>query len=92
MISALTDPANKAVPAGAAAPLIGLTVTALIAHFGPLTGCGMNPARDLGPRFVTAVTGWGKVAFSHPGWWIYTAGPFVGAVIGGSLYKVLLAR
>eukprot|EP00729_Bicosta_minor_P001899 gene1899-1396_t len=47
----------------------------------------MNPARDLGPRVVTMLTGWGKASF-NPGFWIYTAGPLVGAVAGGALYNL----
>lgn len=48
-----------------------------------------SKARDLGPRVVTMLTGWGKASF-NPGFWIYTAGPLVGAVAGGALYNVLL--
>merc|ERR1712107_846050 len=64
--------------------LIGSVVAVLITIFGPLTGCGMNPARDLGPRLVSFAAGWGSVAWSH--WWIYTLGPVVGAVLGGAFY------
>ena len=49
LISALTDTAAGSVPDGAAPALIGGTVGVLIGTFGPVTGCGMNPARDLGP-------------------------------------------
>jgi len=50
---------------------------ALVGMFGPVTGCGMNPARDLGPRLITALAGWKGAAFS-PGWPIYTVGPLIG--------------
>ena len=56
----------------------------------PLNGCGMNPARDLGPRLVTAVAGWGAASLS-PGFWVYTIGPLVGAVLGGALHNMLLS-
>ena len=49
LIAALTDTAAGSVPDGAAPALIGGTVGVLIGTFGPVTGCGMNPARDLGP-------------------------------------------
>ncbi len=39
---------EKTVPPGAAPALVGLTVFGLAAQYGPVTGCGMNPARDLG--------------------------------------------
>ena len=44
---AVTDETNN-VPKGAAPGLIGITVALLAAQYGPVTGCGMNPARDLG--------------------------------------------
>jgi glycerol uptake facilitator-like aquaporin len=88
MVFAITDP-NKTVPDAAGPVLVGGTVATLILGVAPLTGCGMNPARDLGPRLVTAAVGWGGAAMS-PGFWIYTAGPFAGAVLGGALYNMLL--
>merc|ERR1719321_1029024 len=87
MIFAITDP-NNTVPSDAAAPvLIGATVAAFISIFAPITNCGMNPARDLGPRLVTAFAGWGSAAASS--WWIYTFGPIIGAVLGGALYQAM---
>ena len=49
----------------------------------------MNPARDLGPRLVTHMAGWGAANLSY-GWWAYTAGPVVGAILGGALYQQIL--
>lgn len=83
LVFALTDPRGT-VPRDAAPVLIGSVVAVLITIFGPMTGCGMNPARDLGPRLVSFAAGWGSVAWSH--WWIYTLGPVVGAVLGGAFY------
>lgn len=87
-IFALTDP-KKSVPSAAAPALIGTTVTALASQFAPVTGCGMNPARDLGPRLVTAATGWGAAAW-HPAWWVYSVGPVAGAILGGAAYNTLM--
>jgi len=84
MIFTLTD-ADGSVPKDMAPILIGATVTAMITIMGPLTGCGMNPARDLGPRLVTFFAGWGSIAWSS--WWIYTLGPITGAVLGGYVYN-----
>jgi len=86
-IFCFTDP-EKGVPADAAPALIGLTVGSLVHVFAPVTGCGMNPARDLGPRLVTMATGWGGAALSS-GWWVYTAGPLLGGVLGGAAYIAL---
>ena len=61
MVMGITD-SEKSVPPSAQPILIGTTVGTLIATFGPVTQCGMNPARDLGPRLVTLCTGWGSAA------------------------------
>ena len=86
VIFALGDARNN-VPAGAAPALVGATVTSLIAVFGPVTGAGMNPARDLGPRLVTLAAGWGGASLSGAA--VYTAGPVIGAILGGGLYDAL---
>ena len=63
---------------------IGATVAALLAMYAPITQAGWNPARDFGPRIVAACAGWGRVAIPGPrsGFWIYIAGPFIGAPAG----------
>ena len=88
LISAIGDAAADSVPAGAQPALVGASVTMLIGTFGSVTGCGMNPARDLGPRLVTLLTGWGAAAL-HPGWWVYTLGPLVGGPLGALAYQQL---
>eukprot|EP00658_Telonema_sp_P-2_P061955 TRINITY_DN5060_c0_g1_i6.p1 TRINITY_DN5060_c0_g1~~TRINITY_DN5060_c0_g1_i6.p1 ORF type:complete len:118 (-),score=11.01 TRINITY_DN5060_c0_g1_i6:365-718(-) len=84
LVFGLTDPRNS-VPDAASPVLIGATVASLVAVYGPMTGCGLNPARDLGPRLVTALTGWKGAALRSA--WVYTAGPTVGAVLGGAAYQ-----
>jgi len=84
MIFTVTD-ADGSVPKNVAPFLIGATITTMITVFGPLTGAGMNPARDIGPRLVTFFAGWGSVALTSC--WIYTVGPITGAVLGGYLYN-----
>lgn len=41
----------------------------------PLTGCGINPARSLGPMLITIIAG-SKAGYE--GWWVYYIAPFVG--------------
>jgi MIP family channel proteins len=87
LIFAIGDPKNN-VPGGAAPALVGASVTCLVAVFGPVTGAGMNPARDLGPRLVATAAGWRGTAASAA---IYTVGPVCGAIAGGGLYDALSA-
>eukprot|EP00466_Bigelowiella_natans_P004331 jgi/Bigna1/52613/estExt_Genewise1Plus.C_90196 len=88
-VFALTDEDNS-VPSAAAPALIGTTVMTLVNVFGPVTGCGMNPARDIGPRIVTALTGWGKMSWHS--WMPYTVGPLIGGTLGGALYNVFAGK
>ena len=89
LVFAITDE-NGSVPADAAPPLIGTTVAVLVATFGGVTGCGMNPARDLGPRLASAVAGFGPAAMQSA--WLYTAGPIVGAILGGRIYMETIGK
>ncbi len=95
MVGALTSERNMArPPAGATAVMIGLTVAAIISVIAPLTQAGLNPARDLGPRLVAFMFGWGEIAIPGPrnGWLlVYVVAPCVGALIGGGIQR-LLAR
>jgi glycerol uptake facilitator protein len=64
MIFALTEGCNVGRPDDALAPVfIGLTVTSIICLMAPLTQAGLNPARDLGPRLVAWLMGWGGRRF-----------------------------
>lgn len=92
MILALTDARSKARPGTLAPFFIGFTVAVLIALFAPITQAGWNPARDLGPRIIAYLAGWGGVAIPGPGggFWVYILGPLVGAPIGALLYDALV--
>ena len=56
---------NAAIAVGATVALLGLFAS-------PISGASMNPARTLGPDIV---------ANDYAGWWVYIAGPVIGAVI-----------
>jgi glycerol uptake facilitator protein len=91
MIFAATDERNPTRPSSGATPfVVGMTVTVLISLFAPLTMAGWNPARDLGPRIVAMLVGYGQLAFQE-GFWAYLLGPCFGAPIGGLLYDHLIA-
>ena len=91
MVFALTEGCNVGRPDDALAPVfIGLTVTSIICLIAPLTQAGLNPARDLGPRLVAWLMGWGDAAFpDHVGGFIhvYVLAPLLGGV-GASLVFV----
>lgn len=55
-----------------AALAVGSTVALLGLFASPISGASMNPARSLGPDIVGT---------DYTGWWVYVAGPVIGAVI-----------
>ena len=55
-----------------AALAVGSTVALLGLFASPISGASMNPARTLGPDIIS-----GK----YTGWWVYIAGPVIGAAI-----------
>lgn len=90
LIFSLTEGCNLGRPDDALAPLfIGLTVTVIIAVIAPLTQAGLNPARDLSPRLLSYLAGWGKAAFPDQGFGfltVYVLGPLVGAGAASVLF------
>ncbi len=94
VILGITDPRNRGAVAAHAPWAIGLTVTALISLIAPLTMGAFNPARDLGPRIVAALAGWGAEVFrvNGIGWLtVYVVSPILGAQLGGLIYQKILA-
>jgi glycerol uptake facilitator protein len=102
-VFAVIDEFNTPVRANLAPIAIGAVVVAIGLSFGANAGYAINPARDLGPRLLAWVAGWGKVAM--PGdygnisgyFWIPIIGPFLGGLIGAYAYDfmvrdVLVAR
>jgi glycerol uptake facilitator protein len=71
-----------------------LAVAAAILALAPLTQCGINPARDLGPRLVAWAAGFGPAAFpgSQGGWWVYVLGPLAGGLVGAAVAAQLTGR
>ena len=95
VVFCLTDRGNRARPRGLTAATIGLTVTLLISLLAPLTMACFNPARDLGPRVFSALSGWGAVPFrvNGAGWWmVYIVAPVVGGLLGGGIYTACFKR
>ncbi len=94
MIFALTEGCNVGRPDGGVAPVfIGLTVTSIICLIAPLTQAGLNPARDLGPRLVAWLMGWGDAAFPDRvgGFFhVYVLAPLLGGVAASLFFVRIL--
>jgi glycerol uptake facilitator protein len=96
VLFALTDERNQPPKANLAPFVVGLVVVAIGISFGANSGYAINPARDLGPRLLAGIAGWGSNAV--PGdygdisfyMWIPIVGPLVGAGIGAVVYDLLI--
>ena len=64
----------------AAAIAIGATVGLDAMFGGPISGASMNPARSIGPAFVSG---------DLHALWVYIAAPLVGAAMGAAIYRFL---
>lgn len=65
LINAITDGKNMQVAKGLVPIAIGLTdLGLLIFAYSYNCGAPINPARDLAPRILTAIAGWGSLPFS----------------------------
>lgn len=96
LVLALTEGCNVGRPDNSLAPIIiGLVVASIIYLIGPLTQAGLNPARDLAPRLLTWIMGWGKVSFlsANGGFLlVYTLSPILGALIATIFYDKVIKK
>jgi glycerol uptake facilitator protein len=96
LVAALIDNRNQAPLSNLAPFLIGLVVAAIGLSIGTNAGYAINPARDLGPRLLTWLAGWGDLAFPGAGpwfdyyWWIPIVGPLIGGVVGIGVYDLFI--
>jgi len=90
VVGYLSDQRKRSFPRAWVAMAIGVTLTLLICVFSPLTMACFNPARDLAPRFFSALAGWGSVPFTvnGVGWFtVYILAPIWGGLIGAGAYR-----
>lgn len=88
LIFALTEGCNLGRPDDSLAPLfIGLAVTSIIAVIAPLTQAGLNPARDMSPRLLSMLAGWGKAAMPSSDYvGVYVFGPICGGILAALFF------
>ncbi|MGI8331451.1 MIP/aquaporin family protein [Actinomadura scrupuli] len=95
LILAITDLRNSSPAANLAPVVVGLVVVAIGMAWGTDAGYAINPARDLGPRLASFLTGYGSAFRDQYGnlyFWVPIVGPLIGGVIGAGLYQGLVAR
>ncbi|GIF16486.1 MIP/aquaporin family protein [Actinoplanes teichomyceticus] len=95
VILALTDVANSAPAANLGPLVVGLLVVAIGMAWGTDAGYAINPARDLGPRLASFLTGYEGAFRDQTGYlyfWIPIVGPIIGGVLGAGLYQYLIGR
>ncbi|KAJ3731506.1 aquaporin-like protein [Lentinula guzmanii] len=93
VILATTDKGNGPPPLGLLPLVLFILILGLGACLGMETGYAVNPARDLGPRLLTSMVGYGSAVytFRNQYWlWCPVLAPILGAQAGAMFYDVLL--
>jgi len=93
VVLATTDRGNSPPPNGLLPLTLFLLILGIGAALGMETGYAINPARDLGPRLLTSMVGYGKAVytFRNQYWlWCPVLGPFLGAQFGTMFYDAFL--
>ncbi|KAF8631692.1 hypothetical protein AX15_002242 [Amanita polypyramis BW_CC] len=95
MIGILTmcDKKNSGSPNELGPLIIFVTFVAITVSLGMETGFGINPARDLGPRILTSMVGYGRAVynFRRQYWlWCEVIAPIFGTQAGALAYDVMV--
>jgi glycerol uptake facilitator protein len=94
LIAAVTDERNSPPAANLAPVVVGLIVVAIGMSFGGLHGYAINPARDFGPRLLTAVAGFRNNGLTDGSgvFWVPIAAPILGGILGMAAYDFGVRR
>lgn len=84
VMSLAVDEAKGKLPAPYVAPAVGFTVYITILSFGIISGGGLNPARSLGPAFISDRIGKDQLA--------HLLGPFIGSALASLLYQAIYLK
>ncbi|KAG8706458.1 hypothetical protein FRC09_002399 [Ceratobasidium sp. 395] len=93
VVCAVTDKRNGPPPAGMLPLALFITVFGIGTCFGMQSSYAINPARDLGPRLMCWMAGYGRQVWNFRSqYWLYAPiiGPIVGAFAGTALYDGFL--
>ncbi len=93
LVLAITDTRNLAPGVNLAPFIIGLIVVGIGMAIGADAGYAINPARDLGPRLASYLTGWSNAWRDQNGhlyFWVPIVGPFIGGPLGAYIYDWLI--
>ncbi|KAE9395432.1 putative aquaporin 4 [Gymnopus androsaceus JB14] len=93
VILAATDKRNSPPPYGLLPLVLFILLLGISASLGIDTGFGANPARDLGPRILTSMVGYGSqvYTFRNQYWiWCPILAPILGGLTGTMLYDTLI--
>ncbi|KAH9933199.1 aquaporin [Epithele typhae] len=91
VVCAINDTRNGPPPPGLAPLVLFIMILGIGAALGMQTGYAINPARDLGPRLLTAMVGYGSAVFTFRSqyWlWCPVIAPILGGLAGVFLYDV----
>ncbi|MDK0523775.1 MIP/aquaporin family protein [Streptomyces sp. ML-6] len=95
LIFAVTDLLNTPPGANLGPFVVGLIVVAIGMAFGTNAGYAINPARDLGPRLASFLTGYGgawRDQYGNLYFWVPIAGPLIGGLVGAFFYQAFITR
>ncbi|KAG9103286.1 hypothetical protein FRC07_010032, partial [Ceratobasidium sp. 392] len=93
VVCAVTDKRNGPPPAGMLPLALFITVFGIGTCFGMQSSYAINPARDLGPRLMCWMAGYGRQVWNFRSqYWLYVPiiGPIAGAFAGTALYDGFL--
>jgi MIP family channel proteins len=69
---------------------IGAWLSTLVVSFGYQTAFAWNPARDMGPRILSAIVGYASFSYIDYYWWVPLVGSYTGGLTGALFYKYVI--